>query len=292
MAIANTNIKTEMKKSEIAELHASTLEISKASFEIKKLCITTIGVFCGLFLTKLDFSKQDITLKNNLAILLVTLLVGFIIAILFHIIDTTTYYYQRKNRKIQTILKNEILLSNRLNPLPEPSLSLLSSIFNASQSMYFTLYSILLLLLSFIMISENLLLPTWFPKIMYLVFPFTIAVFIYLSFNKKNKYFISYTTKDGKINKEFLFIVKNHINKRHHCYVDLLDNDSIDKQSRVINELQKCTHFLLIKTPETTNSSWVNIEIDLAISLKKKTLEIDYISSYDQFILELNKKIS
>lgn len=78
------------------------------------------------------------------------------------------------------------------------------------------------------------------------------------------KHFISYSTKDGIITRDLLLKVKKMYNKYGDCYIDLLDNNSIDKQKRVYQELYKADIFILLHTPASENSKWVQEEIFIA----------------------------
>ena len=51
--------------------------------------------------------------------------------------------------------------------------------------------------------------------------------------------FCSYTLRDGLVTIEKLRKLKELISKYADCYIDILDNDSIDKQERVVEELNK-----------------------------------------------------
>jgi hypothetical protein len=91
-----------------------------------------------------------------------------------------------------------------------------------------------------------------------------------------SKIFISYTVRDGKIDKAFLLDLEKAIVKTTPVYIDMLHNDSLDKQNRVINELKKSDLLFLIKTDEINNSEWVKKEIHLAESLNIPIFEFDY----------------
>ena len=49
--------------------------------------------------------------------------------------------------------------------------------------------------------------------------------------------------------------------KTYDIFIDLLHNDSIDKQARVLNELKSSQYVFVLKTPMLEESSWVDIEI-------------------------------
>jgi len=87
------------------------------------------------------------------------------------------------------------------------------------------------------------------------------------------KYFISYTLKDKEITKELLKFVSSEFQKKGSAYVDLIDNDSVDKQERVLNELDNCDVFVLIESKSVYSSKWVQIEIERA-KLKNKNFRV------------------
>ena len=61
--------------------------------------------------------------------------------------------------------------------------------------------------------------------------------------------FVSYTLKDGYLDTSILQKVKELYRNCDSCYIDILDNDSVDKQGRVDQELQLADVLLLIETP-------------------------------------------
>lgn len=81
---------------------------------------------------------------------------------------------------------------------------------------------------------------------------------------KNPKIFISYTVRDGKINKGFLSKLENKISPISNVYIDLIHNNSKDKQKRVMSELKSSDMIFLIKTEEINESKWVKKEILLA----------------------------
>ncbi|PKQ63231.1 hypothetical protein BZG02_10820 [Labilibaculum filiforme] len=84
------------------------------------------------------------------------------------------------------------------------------------------------------------------------------------------KYFISYTLKDKEITKEFLEFVVKLYSKKDSVYIDLLNNDSSNKQKRVIHELDSSDIFVLIESKSVYKSKWVQIEIQRAKLGNKK----------------------
>lgn len=84
------------------------------------------------------------------------------------------------------------------------------------------------------------------------------------------RYFVSYTTKDKVITKELLTKFSYKLKENGEVYIDLIDNDSENKQERVLVELDKCDTFILIESKSIYNSNWVKIELDRAKYLKKE----------------------
>ncbi|OUO77839.1 toll/interleukin-1 receptor domain-containing protein [Bacteroides sp. An269] len=83
--------------------------------------------------------------------------------------------------------------------------------------------------------------------------------------------FVSYTLKDGYLDTSLLLKVKELYKNCDSCYIDIIDNDSIDKQGRVEQELQSADALLLIETPMAMQSKWVKYELDVA---KKRNIVI------------------
>lgn len=94
--------------------------------------------------------------------------------------------------------------------------------------------------------------------------------------NKLFKIFISYTIRDGLISKEVLKKLQVAILDDCHVYIDLLDNDSNDKQARVENELKMSDFVILIKTKSIFQSEWVKREINLANEYNIPIVEFNY----------------
>lgn len=81
--------------------------------------------------------------------------------------------------------------------------------------------------------------------------------------------FVSYTIKDAIITTDLLRQEKQMLERQGMVFVDALDNDSIDKQKRVMEELTKCDKLVLLETPSVYDSKWVQIELSVAKSLGK-----------------------
>ena len=83
----NEQMRDELDKLEIEQLHQVTLRLSANSFEIKKLCITVI-VSASVLVA--SFTSRQLDLSIFLA--------AAIIISFFYILDVQVYYYQQKIR--------------------------------------------------------------------------------------------------------------------------------------------------------------------------------------------------
>lgn len=81
------------------------------------------------------------------------------------------------------------------------------------------------------------------------------------------KIFISYTTRDNIVTRDFLIYLESKIADLGDIYIDLIHNNSNNKQARVECELQQADIFLLLCTESIKNSPWVRWEIETAESL-------------------------
>lgn len=90
------------------------------------------------------------------------------------------------------------------------------------------------------------------------------------------KIFVSYTTRDRNITKEFLLKLYNELSEFETVYIDLIHNDSENKQKRVFDELESADQVVLIETESVYNSDWVQIELESAKRLKKDIIKISY----------------
>lgn len=88
------------------------------------------------------------------------------------------------------------------------------------------------------------------------------------------KIFVSYTTRDKNITQEFLLRVYNELSEFETVYIDLIHNDSFDKQKRVFEELDSADQIVLIESESVYQSDWVKLELDRANKLKKEIIKI------------------
>jgi hypothetical protein len=78
------------------------------------------------------------------------------------------------------------------------------------------------------------------------------------------KIFISYTIRDKQVTENMLKAFAQSLTAFGKVYIDLLDNDSEEKQARLLSELHNSDLFLLIESREVYSSPWVQLEIKQA----------------------------
>lgn len=88
------------------------------------------------------------------------------------------------------------------------------------------------------------------------------------------KLFFSYTMHDGFISKELMEKVYLCLAPSFDVFIDLIHNDSENKQERVLAELRQSHYIFVIKTPSIDKSLWVKLEMDEAARLN---IPISYI---------------
>lgn len=76
--------------------------------------------------------------------------------------------------------------------------------------------------------------------------------------------FVSYTTRNNEVTINSLNNFSNKINSIGKIFIDLIDNDSNDKQGRIIEELKSTELLILIKSQSSLNSEWVKFELETA----------------------------
>ena len=84
------------------------------------------------------------------------------------------------------------------------------------------------------------------------------------------KIFVSYTTRDQEITINLLKKISKKLNPYGKVFIDIIDNNSTNKQLRVINELENSDLIILIESKSIYQSEWVALEIKKA-KLKKNT---------------------
>jgi len=76
--------------------------------------------------------------------------------------------------------------------------------------------------------------------------------------------FVSYTRRNNEVTINSLINFSNKINSLGKIFIDLIDNNSDDKQNRIVEELKKAELLILIKSKSIFNSEWVKFEIESA----------------------------
>lgn len=94
------------------------------------------------------------------------------------------------------------------------------------------------------------------------------------------KVFFSYTIRDGLIDKDLLFTLKNKMVDLNlfDSYIDLVDNNSDIPQLYVFNQLKTTDILCVINTPRINESPWVKKELSIA---KKYSIPILSVSFND-----------
>ena len=97
----NEQMRDELDKLQIEQLHQVVLRLSANSFEIKKLCITVI-VSASVLVA--SFTDRQLDLSIFLA--------AAIIVAFFYMLDVQVYYYQEKIRIQMKVIHNSIIARN------------------------------------------------------------------------------------------------------------------------------------------------------------------------------------
>lgn len=107
--------------------------------------------------------------------------------------------------------------------------------------------------------------------------------------------FVSYTTRDSHINHDSLLSIVEPISTLGKPFIDLLHNDSLDKQRRVEDELDNSNLFVLLKSESIKSSKWVEWEVDKANSLGipiKIIRIVNNIPLFNQVVMAINDDFS
>lgn len=103
--------------------------------------------------------------------------------------------------------------------------------------------------------------------------------------------FFSYTTRNSEVTIDSLVNFSKRISSFGKVFIDLIDNNSKDKQKRIVDELEKTELLILIKSQSTFNSEWVKFEIKSAEKLNIPIIEFDISEIEDLSDHELEKRI-
>ncbi|MGD1889770.1 MAG: TIR domain-containing protein [Cyclobacteriaceae bacterium] len=102
--------------------------------------------------------------------------------------------------------------------------------------------------------------------------------------------FVSYTLRDKELSEEFLKEALMYYRNFGDVFLDIITNDSSDKQKRVINELDNADKFILIETKSVYDSEWVKLEIERAIE-KGQAIEKIKLVDLKEIIEEAKKTV-
>lgn len=97
---------------------------------------------------------------------------------------------------------------------------------------------------------------------------------------KCKKVFLSYTLRDGFLDKSLLKSICDLLSPTYNVFADIIHNDSVDKQKRVIEELHSSQYVVVLDTPLISESPWVNIEIDEANKMGIPILRVEVNSNF------------
>lgn len=108
------------------------------------------------------------------------------------------------------------------------------------------------------------------------------------------KYFISYTTRDEEITIDLLKSFSAEMEKYGQVFVDIIDNNSFDKQKRVFFELDSSDTLILIESKSIYQSNWVLTELERAESkhIPVKKISVEDLKQFNEFKFPLLFPIS
>lgn len=106
------------------------------------------------------------------------------------------------------------------------------------------------------------------------------------------KIFVSYTTRDYYINRELLELVSELLSDYGSYYIDLLHNNSQDKQRHVELMLSQAQILILISSDSINKSKWVQWELFEAKKNGIPIISIDASSDRKKTILNFKSKLS
>jgi hypothetical protein len=103
--------------------------------------------------------------------------------------------------------------------------------------------------------------------------------------------FISYTTINNEVNFDLLIKLSVKLEIFGRIFIDMIHNDSIDKQSRVVEELEVSNLLILIKTESSLNSEWVKFELDSAKKMDIPIIEFSCSEISNMTIHEIKNRL-
>jgi len=104
--------------------------------------------------------------------------------------------------------------------------------------------------------------------------------------------FVSYTTRDHYINRELLESASEVLSEFGNYYIDLLHNDSIDKQHHVELMLSQAQLLILILSSSVNESEWVQWELREAAKNDIPIISVQATSDRKETINNLKYKLA
>lgn len=84
--------------------------------------------------------------------------------------------------------------------------------------------------------------------------------------------FVCYTTRDGLFDEIKLRSTLRTLPAACRPFADLLHNDSLNIQKRIVSEIAKCDLFLGLRSPAFFMSPWVQLELQAAKRFRKEII--------------------
>lgn len=87
--------------------------------------------------------------------------------------------------------------------------------------------------------------------------------------------FVSYTLNDGLLTIDNLQSIHDLVSQYAICFIDVIDNNSVDRQKKVIDTLNQSDVMLLLVSPGIKKSKWVRLEYQIAQDLSIPIYEVN-----------------
>jgi hypothetical protein len=102
----SNSFKDSMDRMEIDQLHEVVVKLSENCFDLKKFCTTVLISVCT-FITMFTSKRVDLSL----------FVAGFLIVVLFYLLDVQSYYYQERLRIRMLAIANQMAERNNAQKL-------------------------------------------------------------------------------------------------------------------------------------------------------------------------------
>jgi hypothetical protein len=93
------------------------------------------------------------------------------------------------------------------------------------------------------------------------------------------KLFVSYTVRDKEITVDYLLKIESLLLEIGDVFIDIIHNDSVNKQHRVWTELDSSDYLIFINSKNANKSFWVQNELRKAVELGIPTIKISPIEA-------------